>query len=356
VVIGVAGVAGIALGAGSSPAATGPCLPPVISCPTTTTTSTTAAPQATITGVTDIRDTSAVFTAEINPGGLTTSYSWGYMINTYGGTFEPLPHNYVLGPSSSPVQIQTRIKLMPGAEYSQLVLSAVNADGNTQAHWQPTFRTPEHPRLKLVLRTNYTNFGTGPPVTARVSGTYNSLAALKFYIAPYPFTRWREADGGEMARTYGHSSVMAHPCLTDVVLTCGGMERNFKLKATLGPGTSPTRLIYVFPNYFVSSEREKDGDSPWIDVTFSATVHAMHRYPRQRVYFYASPSRRGPYSRIGSARFHVAARSGDEGTTLHATVRVNSPRSVYLLGCIKHQLVSDMGHPFNNRKCGRPRL
>jgi hypothetical protein len=350
--LGIAGTvvaAGIALGV-STPAH-GACIPPVISCPSPPA-PTTGPPQAKILGVNDVTATSAVFTADINPEGLATTYSWGYMYSDGYGTFLPFSHDYTLPAGSSSVQIQTNEKLKPGSEYSSLVLNVSNADGSTQANWLPTFTTPEHPRLQLQLRREVTTIGSTFPVKVRVSGTYSSVAAVKFYVSPSPFRRWLEADG-DVAPIDSRDTVTAQPCVPKSGLPCRGPDRNYRLKATLGPGTSRTRLIYVLPAVGLTSVREKYGYSPWLDVTFAATVHAMRRYPRALVYFYASGSRRGPLIRVGSSRFRVALRMGYYGTQLDAKLRVYSRTAVYLYACYRHRLVSDMGPRYTLAKCGR---
>src|SRR6202034_3293667 len=108
---------------------------------------------------------------------------------------------------------------------------------------------------------------------------------------------------------------------------------------------------YVLPAVGLTSLREKDGYSPWLDVTFSATVHAMRRYPRPLVYFYTSGSRRGPFTRVGSSRFRVDLRMGYYGTELAAKLRVYSRTPVYLSACYRHRLVSDMGPPYTLARC-----
>jgi hypothetical protein len=341
------------LGSAVSPTAWGRCLPPLVTCPPPPPPAS-GPPQAIVTGVSDIRDTSATFTGEINPGGLTTTYSWGYQSTDGYGTFFALPNSYTLPAGSSWVPIQTPFKLSAGFMYSSLTLSVSNADGRAETIWPASFATPEHPLPRLVLRHDWVIFGDPFPVTVRVSGTFNTLTALKFYVSKYPFRRWRAADAGLLTGRGTPTSITAQPCFTVPNYQCTDLDRNFKLKATLGPGTTRTRLIYVLPYLTFLTKRENYGNSPWLDLTVSALVHRMRRYPHQRVYFYAASSRSGPYRRIGSARFRVGVRSGIYGTQLRATFRVYSTRAAYLVACFRHRLVRDMGPSFNDTRCGRP--
>jgi hypothetical protein len=79
----------------------------------------------------------------------------------------------------------------------------------------------------------------------------------------------------------------------------------------------------------------------------------MRRYPAPLAYFYVARSSRGPYTRVRAARFRVAVRSGIYGTQLHATARIYSPGAVYLVACLRHRLVTDMGLAFTDARCGQ---
>lgn len=346
----VTAVAAAGVTAGLSPAARGQCLPPVTSCPPPPPRS--HAPRARITGVTDIRDRRATFTAEINTGGLATTYDWGYEYSTGYGTYEAPRHEYKLPASSGWVRIRTTVRVHPGSRYDSLTLNVSNQDGSIQADWPGAFTTPEHPRPRLMLRRDWLTFGKPFPVKVRVFGTYNSLQAVRFHVAKPPSWRWRVADG-DSARRYRANSVTTQPCFSGQNYQCAGLDRNFKLRATLGPGRSQTRLIYVLPYLVLTAQRENYGSSPWIDVTYSALVHRMRRYPHQLAYFYMSSSRHGRFTRVGAARFRVAVRSGVYGTQLHAKVRIYDRHPVYFRACFRHRLVADMGPRFTARGCGQ---
>jgi hypothetical protein len=339
----------------ASPDARGQCLPPLIVCPPPPPPPPPppagGPPQAKITGISDVRDRSATFSAEINPGGLTTTYSWGYSsTDGYETTLAPA-NSYTLPAGSSWVPINTHFRLLPGHTYYSLTLTVSNADGETQSIWPKSFTTTEHPRLRLVLRRRWVTYGQPFAATVRASGTFNTVAAIKFHVAKFPFRKWRLADADPSPRRT-RNRVTAQPCFSVPIDQCTDLDRNFKIRATLGSARTPGRLVYVLPYLVLSTKLENDGTS---DLILSALVHRMRRYPRQRVYFYAASSRSGPYTRIGSARFRPAVYSGIYGTQLHATLRIRPTRRLYLKACFRHRLVRDMGPRFTDTRCGRLR-
>lgn len=334
--------------AGGSSVALAQCVPPLTSCPPPSP-APTEEPVVQVTAPVDVRDTTATLTGTINPGGLATTYRWSYSYDGLltGTEEQSLP----AGTTTVPVRLPVS-GLRPGTTY-QLWLTAWNAKGTTDDQEMPVeFATPEHPRLRLLVRRSYFVFGQPYQVTVKASGTYDSLASVRLYVAKYPYRHWREADGDPAPRYHGHS-VTLQPCFTVRILGCADPDRNFKIRAVLGPATSNTRRIDVLPSLALTTQREQDGASPWVDATLYALVHEMKgHYPTARVFFYTASTRRGPFTRVGSARLHVAHRSGIAGTQLAALLRIRSPAAVVVRACLRRRLVSDMGTLFLARWCG----
>ncbi len=335
-------------GAAGSSVAVAQCVPPLTTCPPPAP-APTEEPLVQVTAPVDVRDTTATLTGTINPGGLATTYRWSY---SYDGLLAATGEQS-LPAGTTPVSVRLPVSgLRPGTTY-QLWLTAWNAKGTTDDQETPAeFTTPEHPRLRLTVRRPYFFIGQTYQVTVKASGTYNSLTSVHLYVAKYPYRHWQKADGDTAPRYHGHS-VTLEPCTTIGIVACVGLERNFKIRAVLGPATSNTRRIDVLPSLLLTTQREQYGESPWVDATLSAVVHEMKgHYPAARVFFYSASTRRGPFTRVGSARFHVAHRSGIYGTQLAALLRIRSPAAIVVRACLRRQLVSDMGAPFLARWCG----
>ena len=113
--------------------------------------------------------------------------------------------------------------------------------------------------------------------------------------------------------------------------------------------------MYVYPSFTLTTTREDYNDSPYLDLTFSALVHETKgRYPDPPVYFYDSPHRNGPFTRVGVHRFrHQPAYDSEQ---LIARDRIDNPGAVYTIACVSRPLFRDMGRRFVDRKCGLPRV
>jgi hypothetical protein len=88
-----------------------------------------------------------------------------------------------------------------------------------------------------------------------------------------------------------------------------------------------------------------------VDLAFEAGGLRPAGYRRGPVaYFYSSPSRHGPFHRIGSGRFKVSIGS------FYARAHVYDPKGGYFLACTRTRVFPNMGRRFLDRSCGRATL
>jgi hypothetical protein len=143
---------------------------------------------------------------------------------------------------------------------------------------------------------------------------------------------------------------------------CGELDRNFKLRAALGPSHTQAILIRVYPRLTLDVTREDVNRSPYVFLSMAALVHPMKHYPTGPAYFYTSPSRTGPYTLVAIRRFHyggpafVGLGTATTEALLQANAQVYNTTAFFPFSCVRHQLVKDMGKPFDYRNCGRPSI
>jgi hypothetical protein len=305
-----------------------------------------------VTAATGVGTRTATLTGTINPEGAVTTYHWLYIdaLGRYGGSLtanETLPAVYSPQPVATPIT-----GLTPGVTYT-VTLVASNSAGDASAVMNPALTTASHPILTIGVSATSIAIGRAFQVFVRRAGDYDPYAAVDIYIAKAPYRHWVNVG---QAASQVRGSLAAYPCPAhyQYVLGCAWLDRNFKIRAETGASQSPARLVYVHPFYAFTTARETD-ISPYLDLTYSATVHTTHgAYPRQAVYFYASRARNGPFTRV--AIRPLRARPSYYSEQLIATARIHEPASVYTIACTRHQLFRDMGRRFVLRQCGAPRV
>lgn len=287
--------------------------------------------------------------------GVTTTYYWTYEYTQQGlGTYLGATPKQSLPPGSSWQQIQTPLSgLRPGTTYDSVTLMTSSSAGSDNATLQGGFTTTEHPRLRIVLSRGWFITGEPFPITVQASGTYDSLRSARIWVAKYPFKAWYAANADPVP-TFTGNRVTLQPCNTISTYACPWLDRNFIIRAQLGPAFSATRFVYVLPKLLVTATRENNGYSPWVDVVASALVHqGSARYAHPLVYFYTAPPLQDTYRRVAVARLQVGVRSGIYGTQLRARARVHLTTAADFEACVRRRIVVDMGPRFIAHWCGR---
>jgi hypothetical protein len=260
----------------------------------------------------------------------------------------------VVPAGTTAVPISTRITgLIPGEAYD-IDLEATNSAGQVTATQRVALTTPSHPVFTVRLSHDVIRLGQPFEVTVKEGGSYDSEQAVDAWIAKAPYRHW--VDAGPATPT-GRGRLFEYPCPPPNQYDggCSWLDRNFRVRVQQGSHRSRARHVYVYPNTVLTTEREKYNTSPYLDLTYSAGVHRTSgAYPREQVYFYSSPARHGPYTRVASVR--LRARREYKAELLIARARIYSPQAVYTIACIPHQLFRDMGRPFRVRWCGSRRL
>lgn len=324
------------------------CSPPLSSCPAQP-----GRPVAAITAPSDVGPRSATLNGMINPEGAATSYHWVYAdaSGRYLGNATPtqtLPAGYSNQSISTPIS-----GLRPGVSYT-ITLYASNSQGDVSTTRQSAFRTTSHPILSLAVSRRAIVIAKPFQVTVRVRGAYDPYGSVQIYIAKAPYRHWVKSGESGIQRD-GRLTVDPCPAFSQLDGGCPWLDRNFEVRAQMGSARSRVVRVYVYPYIVLITKRENYNASAFLDLTYSAIVHRTKgRYPDELVYFYSRPGRRGPFTRIATARLHPH-RSYDSEQLL-ATARIFKPGSVYTLACIRHQLFRDMGRTYTNRRCGSPQL
>lgn len=327
--------------------ASGACVPnPVTGCPTPPG-SESAPPTVSVSPTTDVRTRRAVLHGTINPNGAATTYSWT-VANTVTDDEWTTPVRS-LAASSSPQAVSTPIeRLTPGVTYS-VELQASNAHGDTDTLGQKsTFTLKTHPILALRLPRHAIVFEQTLVAHVRVSGAYDPYGMAEVQVDKYPFHRWVNAGG---ARIGPRGGVTVTVCGSDEFdANCTLLDRNSLIRARIGNRHSRAQFVYVYPEIAFSTVREDDGYSPYLDLTYSAFVHASHRYPRGPVYFYEGASRHGPLTLVAAER--LRALPDPPGEQLRAEARIDHPAAGVSYACTRKSLFLSMGEPFIYPACG----
>jgi len=326
-------------------------LPPLVNCPAPVTVAT--APVASGGAPTDVGTETATLNGTINPEGAATTYHWDYADASGEYLGEATPTE-MLPAASAPVPISASIAgLRPGVSYT-ITLYASNSAGDVDATQASAFTTVAHPVLSVTVSATSINLGQAFHVVVTRGGSYDPEGAVYVYVAKSPYRKWVNAG---QATPSSRGKLAVYPCPAPYQYDggCPWLDRNFKVRAQMGASSSPARMVYVYPSFYFQAEREDYDSSPYLDLTYTANVHRTDgRYPDPLAYFYESPARNGPFTRVAIRRFRHRREYDSE--QLFATARISNPGAVYTIACIRRRLFADMGRSFFDPKCGLPRV
>jgi hypothetical protein len=313
--------------------------------------------------VLDLRSTSATFTATLNPDGLSTSYYFR-VSSAVLAIFETTATQTLATTSPTAVTFND-LRLEPDGKY-RVQLVAENSDGIDQGPEGNPFATPKEPPLPIRIAVHPDRFSIG--ATISFAGTTSGSNWSDVWDTGY--LQAKRAGSSKFVRytdpfEQGAGTVSPNGRISFTAVAL----RNARWRAVL-PGTNdgpasmfadgPLRrksisksvMVCVYPLLNFGASRPNNGRR--ISVIASAVVHQLPRgYVGEPVYMYISSAANGPWQRIGAPRLRPVGQGEFLGSeNLQATISYPDPNTVYVNGCVRHQILRDMGKPFFDRDCG----
>jgi hypothetical protein len=239
--------------------------------------------------------------------------------------------------------------LEPNVTYT-LSVSADNEAGSTTSP-ALSFTTPLEPSVPIALtvKRSVLEIHDNPGVTATVGRELFDPVDLDF-----------KAQGTHRYRFAAYWPLSPPDRSVKFIWT---PEQNGRIRAVLGgglrhperePSTSNSIRLLVFPRPELILQRDPS-DSRHVSVDFSYVVHPLRRgFVGELAYLYRSSNRSGPFTRFAVRR--LRHENTIYGPALGTRVRIEAVGPIAVFGCIRHQLLHDMGIPFTYRRCGGPTL
>jgi hypothetical protein len=301
-------------------------------------------PTVSVAQPTDVTATSAVLSGTIDPGTLLTTYYFEYAPSSGTGTLVKTRMGQ-LTPGAGPQVVTASITgLTPETLYA-VGLVASNADGTVTGAGAFTTLSGQVPPTitfaRLSVPRTVVPDGTAIPVTARLSGPLAQFAAG--IIPPHAVLQSDPPLAALSLPSLAEAPVDRHGVARFLPVT---PTQNTRFRVRLGMLTSEWLQVYVDPivGLYSSPDKRRSG---YDDLTYSAggdLPRGDRRGPE--AYFYRGGSRSGPFRRVAGARFRRS------GVSLIARARVKAPPGSYFVACTRTPIVSNMGRPFIDSRCG----
>jgi hypothetical protein len=323
-----------------------------------------AAPTSGAVTVSDVGPTSAMLSARLDPGGQSTSYYF-LLSAAQGGAAQTTATQTLAATTPTTVNLSDD-RLEPNSRYyAQLV--AQNDNGPDTGPLGNPFATPVAPPLpiRVTIHANRYLIGTALSFTGITAGSTSIDSADAGYLQDAPvgssrFVRYTDplVEDAPSLQPNGRVSFAAVAIRNARWRAALSGENNGGAAAVFAdgpirqPSFSRPVTIYVYPLLSFGTDRPNNGLR--ITVGASAVVHRLRRgYVGEPVYIYIASSAHGPWRRIGAPRLRPAGSGEFPGSeNLHASLSYPDPNAVYVNGCVRHQILPDMGTPFSDHACG----